>query len=96
MTKGEQMKANRQYYLSRGRCPNCGGKNPVQEGRVLCYECQQKHDKEQTERRKRWKSEGRCTRCGSDNGGNGSLCPDCKAYMDSIRRTSAQVCGVRA
>ena len=95
MTKSEQGKANRQYYLSRGRCPRCGGKNPLQKGRVLCIECQQKHDEEQNERRKRWKAEGRCTRCGSDKGGPGTLCPDCKAYMTDIRRNNAQVCKAR-
>lgn len=92
MDRSEQGKANRQYYLSRGRCPRCGGKNPLQEGRVLCIECQKKHDDEQNERRKRWKSEGRCTRCGSDSGGEGTLCPKCKAYMTDIRRNNAQVC----
>ena len=92
MDRSEQGKANRQYYLSRGRCPRCGGKHPVLEGRVLCEECQAKHDEEQIERRKRWKTEGKCTRCGSERGGDGVLCPKCKAYMTDIRHNNAQVC----
>lgn len=77
MTISERQRANRQYYLSRGRCPRCGGTNPVQVGRVLCVECQQKHDKEQTERMNRWRQEGRCIRCGSERAEGRMQCQKC-------------------
>lgn len=35
-------KANRAYYLSRGMCPNCGGKRPVKPGTTLCFDCSDK------------------------------------------------------
>ena len=77
MYNAEQERANRLYYLSRGRCPRCGGTNPVQKGRVLCMECQQKHDREQTERRNRWKAEGRCIRCGGARAEGRAQCQKC-------------------
>ena len=77
MYNAEQHRQNRQYYLSQGRCPRCGGSNPVQKGRALCVECQQKHDDEQTKRRNLWKSEGRCIRCGGERAEGRSQCQKC-------------------
>lgn len=91
MTQSEQQKANRRYYLSRGKCPRCGGVNPVAPGRPLCAECQIKHDTEQTERRKRWKEQGLCARCGRERNGEGALCQQCRVYMGDIRRNNAKV-----
>lgn len=83
--------ANRQYYLSQGRCPRCGGKNPVQPGRPLCRECQQKHDDEQRERRARWRDEGRCTRCGRERDDPEKvMCAKCRDYMHIIRHNDAE------
>lgn len=73
----EQRKENRQYYLSGGRCPRCGGKNKVVEGRVLCAECQKKHDEGQKERRDRWRAEGRCIRCGRERAEGRYQCQMC-------------------
>ena len=83
-------KANRAYYLSRGLCPRCGGKNRVQEGRCLCIECQKKHDEDQTERRKLWRETGLCTRCGGERDGWQKMCADCREYMSDIKRENAK------
>ena len=83
-------KENRAYYLNRGRCPRCGGKNPVIDGRVLCFECQDKHDREQVERRKAWQEEGRCTRCGRERDSEKVLCATCREYMRDIKHGGAQ------
>ena len=83
-------KANRKYYLRQGRCPRCGGKNPVQEGRVLCIECQQKHDEGKKQRTILWRETGRCTRCGGERDGKYTLCAKCRAYMSDARRENAK------
>lgn len=89
MKNTEQQRANRAYYLRNGRCPRCGGKNPLANGRVLCLECQQKHDKWQQDHRAQWAAEGRCTRCGRERDGKYTLCPKCREYMSDIRRDNA-------
>lgn len=90
MDKAEQTRINRLYYLSQGRCPRCGGKSPVQPGRVLCMDCQKKHDDEQRERRARWRGEGKCTRCGGDRDSEKTMCAKCREYMHDIRREGAE------
>lgn len=84
-------KENRQYYLSRGLCPRCGGKNPVVKGRVLCWDCQEKHDEWQKEARARWKEQGLCTRCGKERDGEWKMCPECRAYLADLRHENAKV-----
>lgn len=88
MTRSEQQRANRLYYLGIGKCPRCGGANKVVESRVLCVECQQKHDDEQVERRNRWKEQGLCVRCGRECAPGRKQCQQC---LDSrnIKQTSA-------
>jgi len=84
-------KENRAYYLSRGLCPRCGGKAPVQPGRVLCKECQQKHDNDQKARRAKWKDEGRCTRCGRERDDpEKAMCAKCRKYMHDLRKGGAE------
>mgnify|MGYP007057671234 CR=1 FL=1 len=73
----DHARANRAYYLSRGLCPRCGGANRIVEGRVMCAECQIKHDTEQIERRERWKAEGRCVRCGGEPADGKAQCQAC-------------------
>lgn len=84
-------KENRAYYLSRGLCPRCGGKARVEEGRVLCQDCQKKHDRWQKDSRAQWKEQGRCTRCGRERDTDTVLCAKCRAYMADIRRDNAKV-----
>jgi len=86
----EQSKDNRSYYLSRGRCPRCGGKNPCVEGRVLCIECQQKHDEQQIQMRDKWRESGLCTRCGGERDSWRKLCANCRVYMSDLRRGNAK------
>lgn len=83
-------KENRAYYLSRGLCPRCGGKSRVVEGRVLCWECQQKKDTGQIQMRNAWREAGRCTRCGRERDSDRVLCASCRAYMSDIRRGGAK------
>lgn len=83
-------RANRRYYLSRGLCPRCGGKNRVQDGRCLCVECQQKHDEEQRNRRDLWRESGRCTRCGAERDSEKKMCAKCREYMADIRHQNAK------
>ena len=89
MSTKESRKENRAYYLGRGLCPRCGGKNRVQEGRVLCIECQKKHDDEQINRRKLYKETGRCTRCGAERDDWHKLCARCREYMSDLYRDNA-------
>lgn len=56
----ERVRKNTAYYLSIGRCPKCGGANPVEEGFKRCLQCAAK----QAKRRKRYFAEGRCSSCG--------------------------------
>ena len=90
MTASEQKRANRLYYLSRGLCPRCGGANRIVEGRVLCEECQVKHDTGQTESRTRWRTEGRCTRCGGETDQDHVQCQSCRDKMAIIRNKAAK------
>ena len=57
----ERVHENAAYYLSIGRCPKCGGANPVEKGFKRCRPCADK----QAERRQRYLSEGRCPSCSS-------------------------------
>lgn len=85
-----QEKANRLYYLGIGRCPRCGGKNVLQDGRVLCVECQQKHDEGYRSRREKWRNEGRCITCGREREEGKKQCSRCleraRANGDNNRR----------
>lgn len=85
MTTSERQRANRLYYLSRGLCPGCGGKAYIQPKRVLCIECQQKHDAWQTEARARWKAEGKCTHCGRERDKKGVLCSKCVSVRSNAK-----------
>ena len=87
MGKPEDRKAARLYYLSQGRCPSCGGKNPVIPGRVLCFECQAVHDDGYKQRRETWKAEGRCTRCGAERDDpRRKMCAKCRERMRDATR----------
>lgn len=86
---------NRAYYLSRGLCPRCGGKARVEEGRVLCRECQEKHDRWQRESRAQWKAQGLCTRCGGERDSKWKLCAKCRAYRDANKHGDAEAAKAR-
>ena len=77
MTQSERNKANRACYLSRNLCPWCWGKSRIVPGRVLCVECQQKHDDWQRERNRRWREEGKCIRCGRERAPGRMQCQNC-------------------
>ena len=64
MTRSEQDKANRLYYLKGGRCPNCGGKRPVIEGRTRCEVCAEKERQCKKRIHDRRVAEGVCVKCG--------------------------------
>lgn len=85
----ESHKENRRYYLRTGRCPRCGGKNPLMPGRSLCWDCAKKHDDQQNVRRAEWKSTGLCARCGGERDSKYKTCAKCRAYMTVLRRKKA-------
>ena len=91
MRDAEQEKANRLYYLGIGRCPRCGGKNKVQDGRVLCVECQQKHDESYRQRRDKWRDEGRCITCGREREDSKMQCRRCLDRAVANRDNNARV-----
>lgn len=73
----EQYRENRMYYLRNGKCPRCGGKRPVVEGRVLCEVCQKRHDDSYMQRRDAWRMEGLCIRCGRERVEGRMQCERC-------------------
>ena len=82
---------NRQYYLSRGRCPRCGGKNPVAEGRKQCAECMQRQKARHDAKVALWREEGRCTRCGSEREDERwKLCQACRTFCAGKNRHNAE------
>lgn len=83
-------KENRAYYINSGRCPRCGGKNRLMDGRVLCVECAKKHDDSQIRRRAEWLAAGRCPRCGRERDDEHKMCARCREYMSDIRRRGAE------
>lgn len=85
-----QEQQNRQYYLSIGRCPRCGGKRPLYNGRVLCEVCAEKHDAEQARRVNQWREAGRCTRCGGETDADHVQCQSCREYMSPIRSKASK------
>lgn len=64
MSSTEQRRANIEYYLSRGRCPHCGGENPVIPGGKLCTYCREKRLSRLCEKRIERAENGLCTKCG--------------------------------
>ena len=60
----EQVRANRAYYLSRGLCPVCGGKNPVRAGMKSCLDCAVRAGEYRKKRSERLRAAGLCTVCG--------------------------------
>lgn len=90
-------KENREYYLSRGRCPRCGGKNPLEPGKTLCRGCAVKVSEARRKQRE-WRRENHiCTRCGKPMGEDERFktCSECREYVSSFkpiyrRETQAQ------
>ena len=69
--------ANRRYYLSRGRCPKCGGANPLAEGLSACQACHDRTMESQAQARARWRAAGLCVRCGRERDGGWLVCTRC-------------------
>lgn len=87
----DRVRENAAYYLSAGRCPKCGGKNPVEKGFKRCRSCAAK----QVERRQRYSSEGRCPSCGGvREDPNFKTCRKCRertrAYIAAHREKKQQ------
>lgn len=87
MYDAEKTRANRQYYLRNGRCPRCGGANPVEPGKASCRECAQKQAVKRYELRERRRAAGQCTRCGKPlpEGSKYLQCEVCRAYIGTFR-----------
>ena len=85
MTDKERIKANAEYYLSRGKCPHCGGKNNVEPGEKLCRECRSEHNARRVNTRTRRREAGLCTLCGGRRDDEKYL--TCSACREKIRRS---------
>lgn len=86
MTRMAYNKANREYYLSHGRCPRCGGRNPILPGYVMCAECKAKHDATQRRRAEDFKARNVCRRCGAPLGDDTHKnCRKCREYLARFR-----------
>lgn len=84
-------RANRLYYLSRGRCPVCGGLRPVVEGGKRCEFCREHERKRKKEIRDRYRAEGRCYRCGKPlEDDKHAQCEKCRARTREISRKRPQ------
>jgi len=102
MTRSEQDKANRLYYLKAGRCPNCGGSRPIVEGTKRCAECQEKDRKRKKEMRDKRLADGLCVKCGKPLGDDThKTCEKCRSrevnyhHNDKVtyqRRKSTGMC----
>lgn len=79
----EKTKANREYYLRNGRCPRCGGANPVEPGRNRCRECALKSSNARREQRIKRREDRRCTRCGKPLPEDSRYiqCNECRTYL---------------
>ena len=82
----EQQKANYEYFIRNGRCPRCGGKNPVEKGKRVCRECSLKISEKRRDKRAFWKANGQCTRCGKPLPEDSRFvqCEDCRDYIHSF------------
>lgn len=87
MYDAEKIRANRLYYLGIGKCPRCGGANPVEPGRASCRECALKQADKRHQLRARRREEGLCTRCGKPlpEGSKYLQCDVCRAYIGTFR-----------
>jgi len=82
---------NRLYYLSRGRCPVCGGLRPVVEGSKWCEVCRDKNCAKEKERRDKRRAEGLCVRCGEPLGDDKHVqCEKCRARDRELKRRQSQ------
>lgn len=91
MYDSEQARKNREYYLSRGRCPRCGGKNPVEDGKARCRECGVKESERLRARKARWIAAGLCSRCGGPLDGDGKkTCIECREYAAQFQPQKAE------
>lgn len=86
MYSKEQQRANNEYYLSNGKCPRCGGRNPVAPGRKRCRECALKDSERKRNRRDFRRENGLCTRCGRplSEGHEYIQCDECRKYVQSF------------
>jgi hypothetical protein len=84
-------KANRAYYLSRGLCPRCGGKRPVEPGRCKCTECRERDTGLVKQRRDAWTAAGLCSRCGRPIEREGyKTCNVCRSKSKVYEQTNAK------
>lgn len=81
MYDAERVKANREYLLSRGRCPGCGGARPVVPNGKMCFQCMERNNASHRRLAKSRREQGVCTRCGGPLADDGCItCPKCREY----------------
>ena len=72
-------RANRAYYLERGKCPRCGGKHPLIPGMKRCAVCSEKERQQVKDRTRRRIEAGLCVRCGKRPAPDGfRMCEQCR------------------
>jgi len=77
-----RVRANTAYYLSQGRCPRCGGKQPVEPGLKRCKQCGIKESQGRARRRKQLAATGRCPSCGRPReDAEFKTCRHCRGYI---------------
>ena len=64
MYDADKVRANTADYLSQGRCPRCGGRNPVEPGFKRCRPCALRESESRRRQRERYWQQGRCPSCG--------------------------------
>ena len=82
---------NYNYYISRGRCPRCGGKRALAPGRKQCAECAEKHRIFQREQRNERRENRLCIRCGRPLAEDDkTMCGVCRDKINRSRRAKSK------
>ena len=91
MTASERDRANRQYYLNGGRCPNCGGKRSIINGQQRCEVCAEKERKRKKEAHDKRVAEGLCVRCGGPRDDKYMTCKACRDKDAGYKRNGKKL-----
>ena len=91
MTRSEQDRANRLYYLNAGRCPNCGGKRMIEEGSTRCAVCAERQRQHKRAVHDQRVADGVCIRCGGPRDDKYMTCKACRDKDVAYRRNGKKL-----